>query len=97
MLHQAWIDASNAKDTLFEYLRSAGYRLTHCHEDAHGTGIAIVGRDERFSSGVPLIGMQSVPALPNLPHLWPTFATPLLPPTRRKPIPMQDVMTIYKQ
>ena len=36
-----------AKDTLFEYLRSAGYRLTHCEEDAHGTGVAIVERDER--------------------------------------------------
>lgn len=33
------------KDTLFAHLRGAGYRLTRCHEDAHGTGIAIVERD----------------------------------------------------
>jgi len=45
--HEVHARLGYAKDTLFEYLRSAGYRLTHCEEDAHGTGIAIVERDER--------------------------------------------------
>jgi len=37
---------------------------------------------KRFSSGPPRIGMRSLPALPKLPHLWPTFAAPLLTSTR---------------
>lgn len=31
-----------SKDALFDYLRSAGYGLTHCREDEQKTGIAIV-------------------------------------------------------
>jgi hypothetical protein len=37
-----------------------------------------------FSSKVQRIGMRSAPAQPKLRHLGPTFATPLLTPTRRR-------------
>jgi FkbM family methyltransferase len=45
--HQVHARLGYTRDTLFAYLRSAGYRLTHCQEDTQGTGIAIIERDEK--------------------------------------------------
>jgi FkbM family methyltransferase len=53
--HEVHARFGYSKPALFAYLRSAGYRLTHCHEDKHGTGIAIVEQDglTHTSSAVP--------------------------------------------
>lgn len=40
--HEVHSRLGYSKDALFEYLRSAGYRLTYCQEDEEKTGIAIV-------------------------------------------------------
>jgi hypothetical protein len=44
--HEVHTRFGYTKDKLFEYLKSAGYWLTHCPEDAHRTGIAILEGDE---------------------------------------------------
>jgi hypothetical protein len=43
--HEVHARFGYSKSALFAYLQSAGYRLTHCQEDEHGTGIAIVEQD----------------------------------------------------
>jgi FkbM family methyltransferase len=42
--HEVHARFGYTKEKLFAHLGSAGYHLTHCHEDEHGTGIAIVQR-----------------------------------------------------
>lgn len=40
--HEVHARFGYTRNALFEYLKSAGYTLTHCQEDQHKTGIAIV-------------------------------------------------------
>lgn len=47
--HEVHARLGYSRDKLFDYLRSAGYRITHCREDAHGTGIAIA--EQNAASG----------------------------------------------
>jgi FkbM family methyltransferase len=50
--HEVHVRFGYSTRALFAYLQSAGYRLTHCHEDEHGTGIAIVEQDLTCPQGI---------------------------------------------
>jgi FkbM family methyltransferase len=50
--HEVHARFGYSKAALFSHLASAGLNLTHCHEDKHGTGIAVV---EQASSSYPVL------------------------------------------